>query len=272
VRAAPFVLVSIIAVSFVLASACNGEHFPLLLADDNEGGVVASEAGLEAGAGEAALRPIEASPPALVPAAQRASVSSSPLVFDPVRGGVWTANGDVGSVSYADVDRYALVGEIAVGKDIRSVALSPDGTWIAAVDRAGGSVALIDAAARAVIRVIATGTHPRAAVWDAADPRWLYVAVEDDGVVAVIDRTLGVLSTTIRFRSAGFLPVSPCRASAESSTSRTGSTGTSRSFRSRTTSTPALLRPGARKAETMRPPRVATTRVATPGHSRPRAP
>ncbi len=196
-RAAPFVLVSIIAVSFVLASACNGEHFPLLLADDNEGGVVASEAGLEAGVGEAALRPIEASPPALVPAAQRASVSSSPLVFDPVRGGVWTANGDVGSVSYADVDRYALVGEIAVGKDIRSVALSPDGTWIAAVDRAGGSVALIDAAARAVIRVIATGTHPRAAVWDAADPRWLYVAVEDDGVVAVIDRTLGVLSTTI---------------------------------------------------------------------------
>ena len=123
-------------------------------------------------------------------------------MFDPVRGGVWTANGDVGSVSYADVDRYALVGEIRIGgaaaaADIRSVALSPDGRWVAAVDRAGGSVALIDAPARALVRTIPVGTHPRAAVWDAADPRWLYVTLEDDGAVAVIDRTLGVLSTTL---------------------------------------------------------------------------
>src|SRR6202030_2001546 len=46
-------------------------------------------------------------------------------------------------------------------------------------------------------------THPRAAVWDAADPRWLYVAVEGDGAVAVIDRSLGVVTRTI---SAGRLP------------------------------------------------------------------
>jgi predicted CXXCH cytochrome family protein len=44
---------------------------------------------------------------------------------------------------------------------------------------------------------IALGTHPRAAVWDSADPRWLYVAVEDDGAIAIVDRTNGVLTTEV---------------------------------------------------------------------------
>jgi DNA-binding beta-propeller fold protein YncE len=195
VRARPsvllFPLAASVAASFTLASACSGEHsLPL---SSGDGGVVASGAD----GGDASLPPLEPVPPALVPAPERVSVASSPVVFDSARGGVWTANGDVGSVSYADVDAYALAFEIPVGTDVRSVALSPDGKWLAAVDRAGGAVALIDPTARAVVRVIATGSHPRAAVWDAADPRWLYVAVEDDGVVAVIDRTLGVLATTI---------------------------------------------------------------------------
>jgi DNA-binding beta-propeller fold protein YncE len=33
-------------------------------------------------------------------------------------------------------------------------------------------------------------------VWDSANPRWLYVAVEDTDGVAIIDRTAGVLTTT----------------------------------------------------------------------------
>ena len=203
-RSASLVLVGLLAASAALAGACSGEHFPLPLANDVDGSVAVNDGGaVTDGGAEASLPPLESTPPTFVAAASRVSVASSPLVFDPVRGGVWTANGDVGSVSYADVDRYALVGEIPVGSDIRSVALSPDGEWLAAVDRAGGAVALIDAAARAVIRVIPVGTHPRAAVWDAADPRWLYVALEDDGAVAVIDRTLGVLSQTI---SVGRLP------------------------------------------------------------------
>ena len=107
------------------------------------------------------------------------------------------ANGDVGSVTYVDVDRGALVFETAVGVDVRSVALSPDERWVAAVDQGAASVVLIDAGTGALARSIPTGAHPRAAVWDAADPRWLYVTVEDDGAVAVIDRTLGVLATTV---------------------------------------------------------------------------
>jgi predicted CXXCH cytochrome family protein len=189
VRQAFALFVGSLACAALSAAACSGEHFPDVLTSGDEGGT--SEASFTG------TPPLEAAPPAFVPVSKRVSVSSSPLVFDPVRGGVWTANGDVGSVSYADVDRYALVSEIPVGSDIRSVALSPDGVWLAAVDRAGGSVTLIDAAARAVVRTIPIGTHPRAAAWDAGDPRWLYVTLEDDGGVAVIDRTLGVLSSTI---------------------------------------------------------------------------
>ena len=190
-RIASIALGATLIASLVIAAACSAEHFPLPLASDSDSGLT------DAGPGEASLPALESAPPAFIAPAARVSVASSPLVFDPVRGGVWTANGDVGSVSYADVDRYALVGEIPVGTDIRSVALSPDGNWLAAVDRGAASVALIDANARAVIRIIPTGTHPRAAVWDAADPRWLYVAVEDDDAIEVIDRTLGVLSSTL---------------------------------------------------------------------------
>jgi DNA-binding beta-propeller fold protein YncE len=133
----------------------------------------------------------------LIPAAQRHDASSSALVFDTFRGGVWTANGDAGTVSYVDVDKGTVAQEIPVGKDVRSVALSPDFRFLAAVDRDGAQVVLLDAESRAVLRAIPLGTHPRAAVWDAADPRWLYVAVEDDGAVAVVDRTAGVLAKEI---------------------------------------------------------------------------
>ncbi len=150
-----------------------------------------------ADAGPAPLPPLEAAPPPIVPPDQRLDAASSPVVFDAMRGGVWTANGDVGSVSYVDVGARSVVREIPVGKDIRSVALSPDFEWLAAVDRGGASVALVDARTGAVVRTIPLGTHPRAAVWDSADPRWLYVAVEDADSVAIVDRTLGTLDSTI---------------------------------------------------------------------------
>ena len=65
-------------------------------------------------------------PPSVVAMDRRRDASSSPVVFDAERGGVWTANGDAGSVSYVDVDARRVVQEIAIGKDVRSVALSPD--------------------------------------------------------------------------------------------------------------------------------------------------
>jgi hypothetical protein len=128
--------------------------------------------------------------------AQRRNASSSPVVFDPVRGGAWTANGDVGTISYVDIDSGRVIQEIPIGTDIRSVALSADAAWVAAVDRSG-AVTLLDAQTREVRRSIALGSHPRACVWDAANPRWLYVVVEDDGQVVVVDRTLGQIASLV---------------------------------------------------------------------------
>ncbi|MDB4994387.1 MAG: cytochrome c peroxidase, partial [Myxococcaceae bacterium] len=153
---------------------------------------------VEAGVVDAAPPPLESAPPAIIPEEQRKDATSSPVIFDTERGRVWTANGDVGSVSFVDIDAPRVLAEIGIGKDIRSVALSPDFKWLAAVDRDGAKVVLVDAETRVVKRAIALGTHPRAAVWDAANPRFLYVAVEDDDAVAVIDRTLGVLVDTIK--------------------------------------------------------------------------
>ncbi|HEX8791921.1 MAG TPA: multiheme c-type cytochrome [Polyangiaceae bacterium] len=151
----------------------------------------------EGGTGDSGPAPLEAAPPEPIPAGARRDASSSTVVFDRLRGGVWTANGDVGTVSYADVDHQKVIEEIPIGQDVTSVALSPDFAWIAAVDRRGSAVALVDATTGVVRRSIALGTHPREAVWDASDPRWLYVSLEDDGAVAVIDRTLGALSHTV---------------------------------------------------------------------------
>jgi hypothetical protein len=147
--------------------------------------------------GEAGLPPLEREPPALIPPAQRLNANSSPVVYDGLRGRVWTANGDVGSISYVDIDAPKVLAEIPIGKDITSVALSPDFTWIGAVDRDGATVTLVDATSQAIARVIPVGTHPRATVWDAWNPRYLYVTLEDDGGVGVIDRTLGIYQQTI---------------------------------------------------------------------------
>ncbi len=148
-------------------------------------------------AADAGLGPLEAKPPAIIPEDKRKDASSSPVVYDFERGDVWTANGDVGTVSFVDIDQGRVLQEIQVGRDIRSVALSPDAVWLAAVDREGAAVTLLDAETHEVRRTIPLGTHPRAAVWDAANPRFLYVSLEDDGAVAVVDRTLGVLAQNI---------------------------------------------------------------------------
>src|SRR5208283_1282737 len=60
-----------------------------------------------------------------------------------------------------------------------------------------GKVVFLDADTREVRGSIAVASHPRACVWDSANPRWLYVAIEDAGTVDVIDRTLGEIAATI---------------------------------------------------------------------------
>jgi hypothetical protein len=137
------------------------------------------------------------SPPSIVAPAQRKNASSSRIVFDPVRGGVWTANGDVGSVSYVDIDARVARSEVPVGGDITSVALSPDAASVAAVDRARATVTILDAESIDVRATVPVGGHPRACIWDAANPRWLYVTIEDDATVAVVDGFLAQVAAVI---------------------------------------------------------------------------
>jgi len=182
-----------------LAIALTGAAFASACGSSSAGSAPPQTQGDDAGPtqGDAGPPPLESAPPEPVAAAARLDAASSRVVFDRLRGGVWTANGDVGTATYADVDHQKVVREVPIGTDVTSVALSPDDAWLAAVDRAGAAVVLVDATTGAVRRSIALGTHPRAAVWDARDPRWLYVSLEDAGEIAVVDRTLGVVNHAV---------------------------------------------------------------------------
>jgi predicted CXXCH cytochrome family protein len=188
VRGIAFALVAAACLGLAAAGAACSEHFPR--PTETSSPDAGPSLGVDGG-------PLELEPPATIDPKKRVNATSSPVVFDALRGGVWTANGDVGTVSYVDPDQRTLVQEVAVGQDLTSVSLSPDGAWLAAVDRAGGTVSLLDPDARVVRRTLAVGSHPRACVWDPADPRWLYVTAEDDGAVVIVDRTLGQVAASI---------------------------------------------------------------------------
>jgi len=184
VRAATLLCLGFLVVALPAAAAVAacGESFPQP--------EVIGDGGSDAGV-------LESTDPGIVAPAQRMNASSAPVAFDPIGGGVWTANGDVGTISYVDPAARKVVQEIHVGHDMRSIAVSPDGAWVAAVDRAGAAVAFVDARTRVVRATLPVGSSPRACVWDSANPRWLYVVEEDAGVVDVIDRTVPSIVDTI---------------------------------------------------------------------------
>src|ERR1700722_10231267 len=143
IRPAGMALAVLLASSAFAAASC--EQAPTFPASPDSGVKDAAPKPDTQAPPDAALGPLEEAPPAEIPVAMRKDATSSPLVFDALRGGVWTANGNIGSVSYVDVDQghQSLVQEIpGVGKDITSIALSPDFAWVAAVDRTGAQVAL----------------------------------------------------------------------------------------------------------------------------------
>jgi DNA-binding beta-propeller fold protein YncE len=127
--------------------------------------------------------------PAAIPEGARVAVSASVASWDRQRSGVWVANGDAGSISFFDPATSHVLHEIVTGGNLTSVAVAPDGRWVAAVDRESATVLLVDPDAGSIVRRIAVGSHPRSLVFDPAEPRWFYVTIEDDDSVAVIDRT-----------------------------------------------------------------------------------
>lgn len=174
----------------VLASnglfACD-EHFPKQI--------------VPATAPDTTEKPLEAAPPALIPADSRKSASSSNVAFDRLRATAWVANGDVGTLSEVDVDAAKVKAEMTIGGEVAAVCVAPDGAFVAAVDRTGGAVTLVYPDAHQAARRIDVGTRPRACVFDTANPRWLYVATEEG--IAIVDRTQGARTSVV---PAGRLP------------------------------------------------------------------
>lgn len=67
------------------------------------------------------------------PATGSAPVSSSPMVFDPLRGKVWCANPDSGTITRIDSASLLKEAELAAGVEPCALALAPDGSslWVA---------------------------------------------------------------------------------------------------------------------------------------------
>ena len=139
-----------------------------------------------------------------VPVEQRRSVASSAVTWDDVRKRVLVATGDGATLVRLDPTGASSRESVTLGGDLRSVALSPDGARIVVVDRGtqgadpkSGNVFMLDAASLAVLWTLPLDGHPRAAIFDPARPRWIYVAVEDAGAVSVLDRSTHTIAASI---------------------------------------------------------------------------
>jgi DNA-binding beta-propeller fold protein YncE len=139
-----------------------------------------------------------------IPAAQRRDVASSSMVWDDARGRALVATGDGGALVRIDPNAPTGKETVTLGADLRSVALSPDGLRIVVVDRGTqgadpqpGSVTMLDAQSLAVLWTQPLDGRPRAAIFDPAHPRWIYVAVEDAGAVSVLDRSTHTIAGSI---------------------------------------------------------------------------
>ncbi|WP_324769660.1 hypothetical protein, partial [Pokkaliibacter plantistimulans] len=129
----------------------------------------------------------------LSPAAQ-AAVSSSAFVLRNHQ--LFSANYEAGSVSKIDEQTGALQAEVALGKDIRSVALSDDdAALVLATDYVDDKVFLLSASKLAVKQVIEVGHRPYAAVFDSVN-KLFWVTLFEDHKLLAIDTAGQIVATT----------------------------------------------------------------------------
>ncbi len=99
-----------------------------------------------------------------------------------------TANSDSGSVTLVDVAAGAVLAEIAVGNDPRTVAITPDGTIALVALRGDHSLAVVDLEGMALAATIPVGHMPYGVV---TDGRRAYVSCFGEDRVAVVDLAAG---------------------------------------------------------------------------------
>jgi len=83
-------------------------------------------------------------------------------------------------------ERFAVVGEITVGKMPHNLAVSPDGRWVATGNRMANSVSIIDPYAMKEVARVGVGRQPHDLTW-APDGKTLFVGHERDTMIARIE-------------------------------------------------------------------------------------
>jgi YVTN family beta-propeller protein len=147
---------------------------------------------------------LAAAPNALVGDGVQAGVTllpsqSSPIAISADGGLVWAVNPDSGTVSVIRTDIGQRIARIRVGKDPRSVALSPDGRYAYVANAADNTVSIINIASSDATRFSAaldggspgggrltTGAEPRAVVVSPNGER-VFVANRSQDTISIID-------------------------------------------------------------------------------------
>jgi YVTN family beta-propeller protein len=123
---------------------------------------------------------------------------SSPIAVTPDDQFVWVVNPDTDSVSILEVgnDANKKVGEIKVGDEPNSIAISPNGSAAYVANTVNGSVSVIDTATRRIVRNIFVGTEPYAVALTPNATK-LYVANARSNDVSVVDTLTNRVVRTI---------------------------------------------------------------------------
>ncbi len=133
-----------------------------------------------------------ATPPRLAQSHSTALALTSDNAF------VWSVNPDSDSVSLFEVagDRNLKLNEVLVGREPRCVAITPDDKKVYVTNAVSGTVSVVDASQRAVIKTIAVGTEPTGCALT-LDGAKLYVANLGSNDVSVIDAATDSVVKTI---------------------------------------------------------------------------
>jgi YVTN family beta-propeller protein len=131
-------------------------------------------------------------------AARLAQSHSTTLALSSDNAHVWSVNPDSDSVSLLEVagDRNRKLAEVPVGDEPRCVAITPDDKKVYVTNAVSGTVSVIDAGARHVIKTIAAGTEPTGCALT-LDGAKLYVANFSSDDVSVIDTRSDTVVKTI---------------------------------------------------------------------------
>jgi len=123
---------------------------------------------------------------------------SAPLALTRDGAFVWSVNPDNDSVSVIEVagDKNQKLAEVPVGDEPRCVAITPDDKKVYVTNAVSGTVSVIGASARTVLKTVTVGTEPTGCALS-LDGTKLYVANFSSDSVSVIDTYSDTVAKTI---------------------------------------------------------------------------